>query len=112
MQVIGLGGGEQDAVDARAHQFARQVVPAGAEAGEDRRERVLQVVQRRRAGVEGGERVDQHDLPVEPREMLAEERTHDRVLISLEAPLHHGPQRLQRGRSVVGQLQRRKGERG
>ena len=89
--MIGLGSGEQDAVDARAHQHAGEAVPAGAKTGEDRRERVFEVVQRRRSGIERRKGIDQHDLPVEPREVLAEERPHHRALIGLEAPLHHGP---------------------
>ncbi len=68
------------------------------------------------AGIDGGERVDQHDLPVEPGEVVAEERLHDVRLVALEtarqqsaeaaAPMAAGRGRRQR---EEGQ-QRRAGE--
>ena len=50
--------------------------PADVEAVMDRGQRRLQVVQRVRSGIERRQRIDQHDLPVEPGEMIAEERPH------------------------------------
>ena len=52
--------------------------------------RALQVGERAGAGVDGGERVDQHDLPVEAGEVVAEERLHHVRLVALEAARQHG----------------------
>ena len=57
----------------RPKRLDSERVGALAEAGEDVGERLLQVLHRRGAGVERGQRVDQHDLPVEPGEMAVEE---------------------------------------
>ena len=77
MELVGLGGGEQDAVDAARHQTGQPVGAAEPEGGEDRGKRGLEVGDRGRSGVQRGQRVDQHDLPVEAGEMVAEERPHD-----------------------------------
>ena len=66
---------------------------AGAEGAHDLGQRVLEIGERGRAGVERGERVDQHDLPVEPGEMIAKERPHDMRLIGLVAARHHRGER-------------------
>ena len=100
MQVVGLGRGKQNAVDARTDQRAEQRAPSDAEAFEDRRHRGFEVMQGIGAGVEGGERVDQHDLAIEPCEVIAEERAHDDALVGFEASPHHRPQRA-RGRLAV-----------
>ena len=72
----------------------------------------FEVVHAPRAGVEGRERIDQHDLAVEPREMIAEERPHHHVLVGLVAPLHHRPQRARRGAvPSARQIERREGQR-
>ena len=77
VEVVGLGGGEQDAVDAPAEQRRE---PALAPVRKQAR-----IVGQRRLrgrctacgpGVERGERVDQHDLAVEAGEVVAEERPH------------------------------------
>ena len=51
---------------------------------------------RGRPGIQRRQHVDQHDLPVEPGEMIAEERLHDMRLVGLVAPLHHGGERAAR----------------
>ena len=45
VEMIGLGGGEQDAVDARAKDAAEPGAASGAEAIEDRGQRIFQVAQ-------------------------------------------------------------------
>ena len=54
------------------------------------------------AGIERLQRVDQHDLPVEPRDVLAEERLHHMRLVGLVAPLHHGGSEPGRARPSLG----------
>ena len=78
VEVVGLGRGEEDAVDPPRDQAGQPAGPAEAEGGEDVGERRLEVGDRRRSGVQRLERVDQHDLAVEAGEVLAEERPHDR----------------------------------
>ena len=63
------------------------------------------------AGVQRGQRVDQHDLPVEPGEMIAEERPHDMRLIGLVAPLHHRRERAGCDRVAFAERNRREGQR-
>ena len=77
----------------------------------DRAQRGLQVVQRVRPGIERGQRIDQHDLPVEPRKMIAEERPHQRGHVGVVAPLHHRPERAGRRFAVERHLERRKSQR-
>ena len=84
---------------------------AGAERAEDRGERAFEILHGVGAGVEGRERIDQHDLAVEPREMLAIERPHHHVLVGLVAPLHHRPERARARRLLAGQFERREGQR-
>ena len=90
--MIGLGGGEQDAVDARTEQRAEKRASADPETIENARQRRLEIVQGFRSGVERRQRIDQHDLPVQPREMVAEKRADHHVLVGLVAPPHHRPQ--------------------
>ena len=107
MQMVGLGRREQDAVDARAEDRGEPRGAAGAEGAHDFGERVLEIGERGRAGVQRRQRVDQHDLPVEPGEMIAEERPHHMRLIGLVAALHHrreraGRDRRRRRRAAIG----------
>ncbi len=110
MQVIGLGRGEQDAVDAPAEDRREPRVGAGAERGQDVGHRRAQVLDRARAVVDGAERVDQHHLPVEPGEVVAKERLDHDALVGVEALLERAPER--RRRTARGARQRREGERG
>ena len=73
-------------------------------------QRVFEVAQRGRAGIERRQRVDEHDLPVEPGEMVAKERPHHMRLIGLVAPLHHRRQRARSDRLVLAERQRREGQ--
>ena len=111
MQMVGLGRREQDAVDARPEQAREDRAAADAEAVENAGQRGFEIVQRLGAGVERGERIDQHDLAIEPGKMIAEERPHHDVLVGLVAPHHHRPQRALRRLAVGGHVERRKGQR-
>ena len=111
MQMIGLGRGEHDAVDTRREQARPQAVRSGPEAVEDLGHGAFEVGDRRLAAVQRGEHVDQHDLPVEPREMIAEEGPHHVGLIGLVAPLHHGEERAARETLLALRVERREGER-
>ena len=83
----------------------------GAEGAQHVGKRVLEVAQRRRPGIQGGQRVDQHDLAVEPGEMIAEERPHHMRLVSLVAPLHHRRHGARRDRVALAERDRRKRQR-
>ena len=69
--------------------MTKPVAGAGAENAQYGFERALQVNDGVAALIERPERVDEHDLPVEPAEVVAEEGPHDVRLIALEAPRHH-----------------------
>ena len=104
VQMVGLGGGKQQAVDAPRQDAGEPGVGAGAEAPEHGLHGALQVGERAGAGVDGRERVDQHDLPVEPGEVVAEEGLDDVGLVALEAARQHGAQRA----ALVGEAVRRR----
>ncbi len=111
VQVIGLGGCKQNAIDPGTKKAAQDRAAADAEAIENARQRGFEIVQRFRPGIEGCERIDQHDLAVEAGKMVAEERTHHDILVGLVTPAHHRPQRAV-GRAAVGRdIERRKGQR-
>ena len=89
VQVVGLGGGEQDFLHPLAAQQPRQKrVLAGAEGRQDASHRAALFLDRHRPLVDRAKRVDQHDLPVDAREMIAEEGLHNPVAIGVVAPLH------------------------
>ena len=111
VEMVGLGGGEQDAVDARAEDRAQRRGAPGAEGAQHLGQRVFEIAHRRRAGIERAERIDQHDLAVEAAEMVAEERLDDVGLIRLVAPLHHRRQRARSRLDVSSHRQRREGQR-
>ena len=95
----------------RDDQPEQRVGVALPEAGEDVGQRRLEIGDRGRAGIERAQRIDQHDLPVEPREVVAEEGADDDVLVGLVAPLQHG---VEAGRAhwPCRRRQRREGQRG
>ena len=100
VQVVGLGGGEEDAVDAAAEDRREPGARAGAEAGEDLGHGGAQVLDGARAVVDGAERVDEHDLAVEAGEVVAEEGVDDDALVGLEALVEGAPERV--GGAAVG----------
>ncbi len=59
---------------------------------------MFQIFQRLRPAIDGLQRVDQHDLAVEPGEVIAEEGAHHDRLVGFETALHHG---------LIGALRRR-----
>ena len=112
VDVIGLGRREDDAVDPPRQDGGEPARLAGTEGGEHVGERRLKIAERRRPGIQRREHVDQHDLPVEPREVIAEERLHHMRLIRLVAPLHHGGERRLLPVPVIGgNVERREGQR-
>ena len=110
VDVVGLGGGEQQLVDAAHEQRAQPVGGAGAEHAQDGFERALQIDDGIAALVERPEHVDEHDLAVEAAEVVAEERPHDVRLIALEAPRHHGGERGARVARLGAERERTEGE--
>ncbi len=83
----------------------------GAEGGQHLGQRVLEVAHRRRAGVQRGQRVDQHDLAIEPGEMVAEERLDHVGLVGLVAALHHRRHRARGDLRALADRDRREGQR-
>jgi hypothetical protein len=90
----------------RPREAGEKGVPAGAEGAEDRRHGLPQVLQRGRTRVDRAERVHQHDLPVDPREMGAEEGFDDLALVGLvtagEFAGERAARRLARGQRGEG----------
>ena len=98
MEVVGLGGGDQDPVDAAGEEAGQQVRPRPG-----RKQARISVSARSRSATAGGtgidrlHGVDEHDLAVEPGDVLAEERFDHMRLVGLVAPLHHGGKRARGG---------------
>ncbi len=94
MQVVGLGGGEQDAVDARAEQRAGKRRAAGAEGGEDRGERAFEIAARASGPALKAASASTSTIWRSSRAKWSRiERPHHHVLVGLVAPLHHRPER-------------------
>ena len=111
VDVIGLGRGEEHFFDPRREQAGEPGIATDREGRERLAERRLEIGKRCRAGIERRQRVDEHDLPVEPGEMLAEERHHHDPLIGLEA-LRHQPGERARHRLDTGRkIERCEGQR-
>ena len=89
VQVIGLGGGKEQPLHPPAlHQPREKGVATGAERAEDIGHRAAGLLDRAGALMERAQQIDQHDLPVDPGEMRAEEGPHDLALVGLEAARH------------------------
>ena len=71
MEMVGLGRRKEDAVDAAGHQAGQPVGAAKAIGRQDRGQRRLEVGNGGAAGVDRGQRVDQHDLAIEAGEVIA-----------------------------------------
>ena len=112
MEMVRLGRRHQDPVDFWPEQLVQRIAAPDPEGREHLVEGVLEVAQRRRSGIERGQRVHQHDLPVEPGEMVAEERFDHMALVGLVAALHHRGQRALDRLVALGQGQWREGQRG
>ena len=73
VEVVGLGGREEDAFDAFAEEKLRKErVPARAEGRQDVGHGEAEVVDRAGAGVDRAKGIDEDDLPVDPGEVVAE----------------------------------------
>ena len=110
VQMVGLCRREQDAVDAGAEDRGEPRGSSGAEGAHDVGERILEIGDRGRAGVERRKGVDQNDLPVEPGEMIAKERPHHMRLIGFVAASHHRRERAGNERRLVGERDRSEGQ--
>ena len=110
VEVVGLGRREEDPVDPPGDETGQPARPADPEEARiatsagprDRRSAAGPAFKRL-------QRVDENDLAVEPREMIAEERAHDRVLIGGVAAGHHRAKRTRR--RALRRRQRREGQR-
>ncbi len=89
VQMIGLRCGNENAADAPLHEARQEIGAARAKAGKDFRQRPLQIGHSRRAGIHCLHGIDKDDLPVEPGDVLAEERLHHVGLVGFVTPLHH-----------------------
>ena len=76
-----------------ANRLDHRLFRSGPEAFEDLGHGALEIGDRGLATVQRREHVDEHDLPVEPREMIAEEGPHHVRLIRFIAPFHHREER-------------------
>ena len=94
----------------RAYQSAQPVGAPEAEGAEDGGERRFEIGDGDRPGIQGGERIDHHDLAVEAGEVVAEEGAHHGVAIGLVAAVHHAGERALRPFVVVFEAERREGE--
>ena len=113
VQLVGLGGGEQDPVGARAETARSARLPRPTR----KQSRIAASAPCRSRTACGppssaASSIDQHDLPVEPGEMVAEERPHHDVAIGLVAPRASAPScEPGGGSSPAGSSQRREGQR-
>ena len=89
VDVVRLCRGEQDAVDALAEDAAEPAIGAGPEALQHGGHGAFEIGKGRRTGIQGRQHVHEHDLPVEPGEMIAEKRPDHMRLIGLVAARHH-----------------------
>ena len=93
VQMVGLGRGEQDPLDPLATQKAGQpAVAARAKGAQHIGHGAAQILDRARPLMDGAQHIDQHDLPVDLGEMVAEEGLHDLGLVALIAPRHLAPE--------------------
>ena len=106
--MVGLGGGEQDLLDPPAAQQAAQpAIATGAKSAQHIRHGAPQVLNRLRPLMHRAQHIDQHDLAVDPGEMIAEERLHDLGLIAFITPRHLAPQTAAQGRGGLRQRGKR-----
>ena len=112
VDVVGLRRGEQHPVGARREQARQQRVAAGPEGHQHPVERLLELGERGRAGIDRREHVDEHDLPVDALEVVAEERPHHMRLVGLEAALHQRREACSARSAAPGwKVERREGQR-
>ena len=89
VQMVGLGRGKEDFLDPFAAQKLRQKsVASGFEAAKDIAHGSAQILDRTGALIDRAKRIHQHDLPVNPRKVIAKERFDHLPLIRLEPPRH------------------------
>ena len=108
VEVIRLGGGKEDLLDALAKEELRQEgVPTGPEGAEDVGHGLAEVLDGLRTCMDRAKHVYQNDLAVDPGEVVAEEGFDYLALVGLEAAGEFAPERAARR---IGGRQRRKGQ--
>ena len=112
VQVIGLRRGDEDAVDAAREEVGEEIAVSLPEAAQNLGQRPLEVGHGAGAGIHCLHGVDQHDLAVEPGDVLAKERLHHMRLVGLVAPLHHGMERAGAGAATLQLGKRGEGQGG
>src|SRR5690242_2060627 len=101
MKMVRLGGGQKYLINSRAQQRAQKCLSPSLEAIEYLLKRMFKIKECIWTGVDRGQGVDQHDLPIEPGKMIAEERTNDHCPVRFVSSLHHRPKRADRRRSLT-----------
>ena len=89
--MVGLGRSEQDAIDPRPQSGTESRAAADAIAIENSGKRRFEIIYGFRSRIEGGECIDQHNLAVEPRKVIAKKRPNHEVFVGLVASPHHRP---------------------
>jgi len=84
MNVIRFGRGKEDAVDLAPEDRRQPAVLTRPERLQNFAQRLAQIIDRGGAVIQRRHQIDQHDLPVERREMIAKKGFHDAALISFE----------------------------
>ncbi len=103
VQMVGLGRGKQDLLHPlAAKDRGQKAIAPGAEGGQHLGHGAAQILHRLRALMDRPQHIDQHDLPVDPGEMVAKERLHDARFVGVVAPLHLAPQAAARRRWRAG----------
>ena len=111
MQEIGLGGGKEHPLDPRREERGKKRVSSHPERREHVIECRLEIGDRARSSVQGRQQIDEHDLPIEPREMLPEKGQRHMGLVGFEARFHQRRERIARhGR--FAKIERCESERG
>ena len=111
VQVVCLGDGEEDLLDAgKSDQPSKPPSAPGFEGFEHPAHRLAQIVERGGALCEGTQRIDQNDLPIYAGKMIAEERLNDLLFIAFEAAFKFAVKGA--ARRIRGRWQGRKAEHG
>src|SRR5690606_14691531 len=106
VDVVGLGGGKENAVYPAREGAQQRIGFALAETGQYGAEGRFEIAHRSGPGIERAQRVDKHDLPIQPREVVAEEGADDPILVGLVTLLQHAVE------TVAANIAGGQGERG
>ncbi len=112
MELIGLGCGEQDAVNPAAKDLGGPGIRALTIDRQNRSQRGLEIGNSGVAGIEGGECVDKHNLPVEAGKIMDEKGLHHVGHIRVVAPRHEREERGAARLDAWFDIEGREGEKG